>query len=39
LPIAQKIVHAHGGVMDMESEVGKGTEFIIKIPMRHHGGR
>jgi len=39
LPIAQKIVHAHGGVLDMESEVGKGTEFIIKIPMRHTGGR
>jgi signal transduction histidine kinase len=39
LPIAQKIVHAHGGVLDMESEVGKGTEFIIKIPMRHNGGR
>ena len=39
LPIAQKIVHAHGGVLDMDSEVGKGTEFIIKIPMRHSGGR
>jgi signal transduction histidine kinase len=39
LPIAQKIVHAHGGVLDMESEVGKGTEFIIKIPMRHASGR
>ena len=39
LPIAQKIVHAHGGVLDMESEVGKGTEFIIKIPMRHAGGQ
>jgi signal transduction histidine kinase len=39
LPIAQKIVHAHGGVLDMVSEVGKGTEFIIKIPMRHSSGR
>jgi len=39
LSLAQKIVHAHGGVLDMESEVGKGTEFIIKIPMRHPGGR
>jgi signal transduction histidine kinase len=39
LPIAQKIVHAHGGVLDMESEVGKGTEFIIKIPMRQSSGR
>ena len=28
-----------GGVLDMNSEVGKGTEFIIKIPMRHGSGR
>ena len=39
LSLAQKIVHAHGGVLDMDSEVGKGTEFIIKIPMRHRSGR
>ena len=39
LPLAQKIVHAHGGVLDMNSEVGKGTEFIIKIPMRRGSGR
>ena len=39
LPLAQKIVHAHGGVLDMNSEAGKGTEFIIKIPMRHSSGR
>ena len=39
LPLAQKIVHAHGGVLDMNSEAGKGTEFIIKIPMRHRSGR
>lgn len=39
LPLAQKIVHAHGGVLDMNSEPGSGTEFIIKIPVRHGGGR
>jgi signal transduction histidine kinase len=39
LPIAQKIVHSHGGILDMNSEVGKGTEFIIKIPMRQSSGR
>ncbi|TFH33584.1 MAG: hypothetical protein E4G97_00050 [Deltaproteobacteria bacterium] len=39
LPLAQKIVHAHGGVLDMNSEAGRGTEFIIKIPMRHASGR
>ncbi|MBW6504149.1 hypothetical protein K0B90_07735 [bacterium] len=39
LSLAQKIVHAHGGVLDMNSEVGKGTEFIIKIPVRYSSGR
>jgi signal transduction histidine kinase len=34
LPIAQKIIYAHKGVIDVLSEKGKGTEFIIKIPMR-----
>ncbi len=34
LPMAQKIIHAHGGVMDLESRPGRGTSFIIKIPMR-----
>jgi len=35
LPLAQKIVYAHEGVLDMLSEPGKGTEFLIKIPLRH----
>jgi signal transduction histidine kinase len=34
LPLAQKIIHAHGGVLDLVTEPGKGTEFIIKIPVR-----
>ena len=38
LPMAQKIVHSHGGVMDLKSEPGKGTEFVIKIPVRQQGG-
>jgi signal transduction histidine kinase len=38
LPIAQKIIHAHGGVLDLKSEPGKGTDFIIKIPMRQSVG-
>jgi len=38
LPMAQKIVHAHGGVMDLTSETGKGTEFVIKIPVRQKSG-
>lgn len=38
LPMAQKIVHAHGGILDLNSIAGKGTEFIIKIPVRQQGG-
>ena len=34
LPLAQKIIHAHGGVMDLVSEPGRGSDFIIKIPVR-----
>ncbi len=38
LPIAQKIIHAHGGVLDLKSEPEKGTDFIIKIPVRQKSG-
>ncbi len=38
LPIAQKIVHAHGGVIDLKSVPAGGTEFIIKIPARQKSG-
>lgn len=38
LPLAQKIVHSHGGVLDLKCEPGKGTVFIIKIPVRQKGG-
>jgi len=36
LPLAQKIIHSHEGIIDMASREGKGTEFRIKIPV---GGR
>lgn len=33
LVIARKIVDAHGGWMECESELGKGTTFRIRLPM------
>jgi signal transduction histidine kinase len=38
LAMAQKIIHAHGGVLDLKNEPGKGTDFIIKIPVRQRSG-
>lgn len=33
LKISQQIVESHGGSIDFESEVGKGTKFIVKLPL------
>jgi PAS domain S-box-containing protein len=33
LPITQRILHNHNGVIDVESIVGKGTTFYIKLPI------
>lgn len=35
LPIAREIVEANGGSIDIKSEVGKGTEVIIKVPIKN----
>ncbi|MEO7660098.1 MAG: ATP-binding protein [Pyrinomonadaceae bacterium] len=32
LAIVQKIVDIHNGVIDVESEIGKGTRFTVKLP-------
>ena len=32
LPTTRKIVLAHGGTLDLQSEVGKGTKFTISLP-------
>ncbi len=32
LPTVRKIVEAHGGRIDVQSEVGKGTKFTIHLP-------
>ena len=33
LPITRAIVEAHGGHISVESEVGKGTTFTVKVPI------
>jgi signal transduction histidine kinase len=35
LPIASRILQAHGGTIALESEVGKGARFILTLPRRH----
>lgn len=34
LPISKEIIERNGGSIDMKSEVGKGTEVIIKVPLK-----
>ena len=34
LLMTKKIVHEHGGTIDLESEPGKGTTFRIRLPRR-----
>jgi signal transduction histidine kinase len=33
LPMARKGIEAHGGRIDVQSEVGRGTQFTIEFPM------
>ncbi|HEU0295257.1 MAG TPA: hypothetical protein VFR47_21130 [Anaerolineales bacterium] len=30
--IAKQLIHAHGGTIDVQSEVGKGITFTIELP-------
>ncbi|MBI3152486.1 MAG: HAMP domain-containing histidine kinase [Chloroflexi bacterium] len=32
LAITKQLIHAHGGTIEVQSEVGKGTMFIIELP-------
>jgi len=33
LPISQTILHAHGGTITVESEVGQGSSFEFSLPI------
>ncbi|MPM89462.1 Signal transduction histidine-protein kinase AtoS [bioreactor metagenome] len=33
LPITHRILHQHGGVIDVESKLGLGTTFYVKLPI------
>ncbi len=33
LSLCKKYVEAHGGKIEVESEVGKGTKFVVKLPV------
>jgi PAS domain S-box-containing protein len=33
LPITQRILHQHGGIIDVESRIGYGTTFYVKLPV------
>jgi len=34
LAIAKQLIHAHHGTIEVQSEIGKGTTFIIELPVR-----
>ena len=33
LPTTRKIIEAHGGRINLQSEVGRGTQFTIELPV------
>jgi two-component system sensor histidine kinase AtoS len=37
LPIVRQIVNAHGGTLTYRSSLGKGTTFVIALPLRSPG--
>jgi len=37
LAISHQIIHEHGGFINVESEVGKGTSFKVHLPLKPGG--
>ena len=35
LSLARRMVEAHGGHIDVTSEVGKGTQFLVRLPVKN----
>jgi signal transduction histidine kinase len=38
LSVAQRIVHAHGGRIEVKSEIAKGTTFSVYLPFAPPSG-
>jgi len=39
LSITQRAVERHGGAIDVQTEIGKGTRFIVELPLHGPGGQ
>ena len=37
LSICFSIVKEHGGIIECESEPGKGSTFVVRLPVQRHG--
>jgi two-component system, NtrC family, sensor histidine kinase HydH len=37
LPTTRKIIEAHGGAIEVQSELGKGSQFSVRLPVKERG--